>query len=107
MGRHASIIKIKLSELNKYKKLHEKIWPELAKIIKDCNIINYSIYYKDGFLFSYFEYIGKDFKKDMDKMAANYLTQRWWDICKPMQTPLSTRKKDEWWSEMEEIFHQE
>jgi L-rhamnose mutarotase len=41
----------------------------------------------------------------MDKMAADPKTQEWWAIMKPMQIPLETRAKDEWWAEMEEVFH--
>ncbi len=107
MERYGSVIKIKPEKLGEYKKLHANIWPEVAKTITDCNIRNYSIYHKDGFLFSYFEYVGKDFKKDMEKMAADPKTQEWWDVCKPMQIPLDTRKKGEWWAFMEEVFHQD
>jgi len=107
MERYGSIIGLKKSELKEYKRLHKNIWPEVARIISECNIRNYSIYYKDGFLFSYFEYIGKNYKKDMEKMADNSVTQQWWDICKPMQIPLDTRKKNEWWASMEEVFHQD
>ena len=74
-------------------------------MISQCNIQNYSIYYKDGQLFSYFEYTGDDFEADMSKMAADPKTQEWWDIMMPMQTPLETRAEGEWWAEMEEVFH--
>ena len=77
----------------------------MMAMIKKCNIRNYSIYYKDGFLFSYFEYVGKDYAADMVKMAADPKTQEWWAYVKPMQEPLATRKDGEWWAEMEEIFH--
>lgn len=40
---------------------------------------NYSIY-KDGFLFSYYEYIGTDYEADMAKMANDPETQRWWAV---------------------------
>ena len=30
----------------------------------------------------------------MEKMAAESVSQKWWDICKPMQIPLETRKKE-------------
>ena len=60
MKRYGSIIKIKPAKLEEYKKLHKNIWSEVAKTIAECNIKNYSIFYKDGYLFSYFEYIGKD-----------------------------------------------
>jgi len=105
--RYGSIIRIKPSKLEEYKKLHANIWPEVAKIITSCNIKNYSIFHKDGYLFSYFEYVGKDFNKDMAKMAADSTTQEWWAVCMPMQEPLDTRKKGEWWAEMEEVFHQD
>jgi len=107
MKRYGSVIKIKLDKLEEYKKLHANIWPEVAKTITECNIINYSIFHKDEYLFSYFEYIGEDYKSDMAKMAADSTTQEWWDVCMPMQEPLDTRKKGEWWAEMEEVFHQD
>jgi L-rhamnose mutarotase len=107
MKRYGSIIKIKPDKLEEYKKLHKNIWPGVAKTITECNIKNYSIFYKDGYLFSYFEYTGKDYDSDMKKMADDPVTQKWWDICKPMQEPLETRKEGEWWAEMEEVFHQD
>jgi len=107
MKRYGSIIKIKPEKLEEYKKLHKNIWPGVAKTITECNIRNYSIFYKDGFLFSYFEYVGEDYKADMKKMADDPITQKWWDVCKPMQEPLKTRKEGEWWAEMEEVFHQD
>lgn len=107
MERHGSVIKIKLSKLEEYKKLHANVWPEVAKTITECNIKNYSIFYKDGYLFSYFEHTGKDYDSDMKKMADDPVTQKWWDICKPMQEPLEIRKEGEWWAEMEKVFHQD
>ena len=43
----------------------------------------------------------------MAKMAADPVTQQWWDVMMPMQEPLPTRKEGEWWAEMEEVFHQD
>jgi len=93
--RYGSVIKIKQDKLEEYKKLHKNIWPEVARVITKCNIKNYSIFHKDVYLFSYFEYVGKNYESDMKKMAADPTTQKWWDICKPMQIPLDTRKKGE------------
>jgi L-rhamnose mutarotase len=73
--------------------------------IRACNIRNYTIYHKDGFLFAHFEYHGSDFAADMAKMAADPVTQRWWEIMMPMQEPLPTRSEGEWWATMEEVFH--
>jgi len=51
-------------------------WPDVLKMIKECNIQNYSIYSSqldDGnhYLFGYMEYTGNDFAADMAKMAAD------------------------------------
>lgn len=110
MKRFGMVIGLNAEKLDEYKKLHAAAWPEVLKTITECNIHNYSIYLHkldDGqyYLFSYFEYRGKDFKGDMAKMAADPTTQRWWTHCKPCQRPVTSRKPDEWWADMEEVFH--
>ena len=100
MKRYGSVIK-----LEEYKRLHANVWESVKKMIKECHLENYSIYYKDGYLFSYYEYTGTDYAADMAKMAADPETQRWWTFCEPCQVPLETRKPGEWWAEMEEVFH--
>jgi len=66
---------------------------------------NYSIFHKDGMLYAYFEYAGKDFAADMAKMAADPKTKEWWAIMEPMQDPMTNRQTGEWWANMEEVFH--
>lgn len=105
--RYGMVLKVRPERIEEYKEYHAAVWPGVAKMITECNITNYSIYLKDGFLFSYFEYVGDDFEADMAKMAADPVTQEWWDIMMPMQEPLPTRKEGEWWAEMEEVFHQD
>jgi len=105
MRRYGSLIKVKPEKLEEYKDLHADVWPEVLKMIRVCNIRNYSIYYKDGFLFSYFEYIGEDYDRDMQKMAVDPVTQDWWKLTDPCQEPLETRKPGEQWASMEELFH--
>jgi L-rhamnose mutarotase len=110
MKRYGSVIGIRPEKLEEYKKLHAAAWPDVLKMIKQCHIRNYSIYLRkldDGqyYLFSYFEYTGKDFAGDMAKMAADPTTQKWWEVCKPCQKPLANRVQGEWWSDMEEVFH--
>ena len=107
MKRYGQVIKVKPDKIEEYKKLHAAVWPEVKKMITECNIRNYSIYLKDGFLFSYYEYIGTDYEMDMKNMAADPATQKWWELCDPCQEPLETREEGEWWANMEEGFHQE
>ena len=103
--RYGSVIGIRPKKFEEYKKLHAAVWPDVLKMILECNIRNYSIYYKDGFLFSYFEYIGTDYEGDMARMAEDPTTQKWWDVCKPCQEPIPARNEGEWWASMEEVFH--
>jgi len=107
MRRFGQVIRLKPGVLESYRRYHAKIWPEVAKMISACNIQNYSIYHKDGFLYAYMEYHGVDFEADMAKMAADPKTQEWWAIMKPMQDPIPTRAEGEWWADMEEVFHQD
>lgn len=105
MQRFGSVIQVDLEKLEEYKQLHANVWPEIFLMIKACNIRNYSIFLKDGYLFSYFEYTGPDYEADMAKMADDPMTQRWWAVCMPCQIPLESRKSGEWWASMEEVFH--
>ncbi len=104
MERHGQVIKIKPGMLETYREYHSNVWQGILEKITQCNIRNYSIYHKDGFLFAYFEYVGDDFAIDMQKMADDPLTQSWWEIMMPMQEPLDTRAEGEWWAEMEKMF---
>ncbi|WP_209332215.1 L-rhamnose mutarotase [Lunatimonas salinarum] len=103
--RYGSVIKVKPEKLAEYKELHADPWPGVLAQITKSNIRNYSIYYKDGYLFSYFEYTGNDFEADMAEMAQDSVTQAWWKLTDPCQEPLSTRTDGEWWASMEEVFH--
>jgi L-rhamnose mutarotase len=105
MKRYGSLIRVKPDKLEEYKAFHARVWPGVLSMIKSANIQNYSIYLKDGVLFSYFEYTGDDYDADMAKMAADPKTQAWWALMIPMQDPLPTRAEGEWWAGMEEVFH--
>ena len=110
--RFGSVIGLKPEKLEEYKKLHAAVWPEVTRAVRDANIRNYSIYLRrmpDGsyLLFSYLEYVGVDYRADMDKLAANPKVQEWWKVTGPCQQPLTDRKPGDWWASMEEVFHQE
>jgi L-rhamnose mutarotase len=105
MKRYGQVIRVRPDRLEEYKTYHAAVWPEILDLIRECNIRNYSIFHKDGYLFGYFEYIGDDIDADWAKMAANVRNQEWWAIMEPMQEPLETRAEGEWWANMEEVFH--
>ena len=105
MQRFGQMIRLKPEKAGEYIKHHASVWPAVLRKITECNIVNYSIYFKDNILFSYFEYVGDDFDEDMAKMADDEVTQKWWDVVKPLMDPLDTRGPGEFWANMEEIFH--
>jgi L-rhamnose mutarotase len=105
--RYGMTLRVRPERLAEYKRHHAAVWPGVLATIARCSIRNYSIYLRDGVLFSYFEYWGDDFAADMQRMAADPDTQRWWALMEPMQEPYPDRAPGEWWSRMEEVFHQD
>jgi L-rhamnose mutarotase len=108
--RFGQVIGVKKESTPEYTKLHAACWPGVLKRIKECNIRRYSIYLAEVkpdeyYLFAYFEYVGDDFKKDMEIMKADPVTQEWWKHTDPLQYKLVTAKEDEWWHRIEEVFH--
>ena len=105
MKRYGQVIRIRPEKAERYKELHAAIWPEVAAMIAECNIKNYSIFMRDGYLFAYYEYHGTDLAADMAKMAADENTQRWWAETDPCQIPVDSAEEGQWWANMEEVFH--
>jgi L-rhamnose mutarotase len=110
MPRHGSVIILRPEKVQEYLRLHAAVWPEVLQTLQACHVRNYSIYLRrlaDGrhYLFSYFEYTGADFASDMARIAADPATQKWWAVCQPCQEPLADRSPEEWWANMDEVFH--
>ncbi len=107
MKRYGTVIQVRPEKLMEYKELHANTWAGVLEANSACNIRNYSIYFRDGLLFSYFEYVGEDFEADMSKMKTYSEVQRWWKLTDACQKPVETAAEGEWWSPMEEVFHQD
>ncbi len=105
MRRFGQMIRLRPEGADAYIRHHAAVWPGVLSMIRSCHIENYSIYFKDNYLFAYFEYTGDDFEADMGKMAADPETQSWWNAVKPLMQPLENREPGEFWSNMQEIFH--
>ena len=109
MKKMGMCIKLKKNKVKDYKILHKNCPKEIKKLLKKININNFSIFLKEpeNILFSYWEYVGTDFEKDMKIMSEDVNNKQWWELCGPCQTPFKIRKKGEWWSSMESIFYNE
>ncbi len=105
MRRIASVIRLRPEKEAEYRELHEAVWPSVLATLRAANVTNYSIFLRDGLLFSYLEYTGNDYAADMARVAADPETQRWWTLTDPCQQPLETAAEGEWWAPAEEVFH--
>ncbi|KAL7951949.1 hypothetical protein V8C42DRAFT_305735 [Trichoderma barbatum] len=110
----AQSVKLKKERVEEYKACHAKVWPEVLKQIKDCNIEDYSIFYdaEMDLLVGTFKYIGYDYAGDMEKMAANPKVREWWKMTDEMQESLvkgavsSEAGEPSWWRPLEQVFFQ-
>ena len=105
MQRIASVVQIRDEAIEEYQRVHAETWPGVLATIAACNIRNYSIYRYRHLLFSYMEYHGTDYDADMEKMAADPVTQEWWTITAPMQQAVPDVDEGEWWKVLREVFH--
>lgn len=87
---------------SEYEKRHREIWPELAILLKDAGITNYSIFLQPatGVLFGYMEV--KD-NLTLDALPHQPIMKKWWDYMKDIMdthrdhSPVSISLK--------EVFH--
>jgi L-rhamnose mutarotase len=105
MQRYATVIRLRPEKEAEYRKLHADVWPGVLAALHRANISNYSIFLRDGLLFSYLEYTGTDYQADTATIAANEETQRWWKLTDPCQQPVDSAAEGEWWAPMTEVFH--
>ena len=105
--RVAKIIKVRDEKTEEYVELHRKVWPSVLETLKKSNIRNYSIFLKDGLLFSYFEYQGSNYDLDMQKIAKDSATRNWWKLTDPCQISFESENTKDPWSKMIEVFHME
>ena len=103
--RVASVIRLRPEHAEAYRELHAAAWPEVLAALTRAHVRNYSIFHRDGLLFSYLEYAGDDYAADMAAVAAVEATGRWWQLTGPCQQPLDTAADGEWWAPAEELFH--
>ncbi len=114
--RHVgSIIGLRPEWVDRYKVLHEHVFPGVLERLARSHIRNYSIFSglaRDDVntgpagpaltLFSHLEYTGADYTADMAAIAADETTKQWWTLTDPMQVPLPERAEGDWWAALPE-----
>eukprot|EP01084_Bolivina_argentea_P262568 444080_1 len=107
--RFGSMVGLDPKKEQYYRILHSGTWTPILERLKKSNIQNFSIYTTElngkKYLFSYFEYTGNNYEKDMEAIGNDPITQRWWKETDPCQIKLSNRTKpDDQWTQMEMVF---
>lgn len=108
--RFGQVAKIRPEQIDHYTQLHKNIWPEVARGLEEHNIRNYSIFIKElepgePYLFSYYEYWGNDYERDMAKMNDDPVVQKW-EVAAGDECLVKIRPSDGyWWVDMEEVFY--
>ena len=103
--RIASVIRLLPEMETEYRALHKEVWPGVLQVLRQVGVTNYSIFLRDGFLFSYLEFKGDNYPEAMKKIASDPTTREWWAFTDPCQQPLESAQPGEWWAMAEELFH--
>jgi L-rhamnose mutarotase len=104
MRRVAAVIGLRPERAAEYLELHRSVWPGVQATLRAAHVTNYSIFLRDGLLFSYFEYVGEDYEADMARIATAPVTKSWWQLTDPCQQPLQSAAPGERWAVAEEVF---
>jgi L-rhamnose mutarotase len=98
MQRHAFKMRLNPGCEAEYRKRHDAIWPELASLLRQAGVSNYSIHL-DAETSVLFAYLERRDDNSMDALANDPVMRRWWDHMKdimranpdssPVATPLA------------------
>lgn len=105
--RIGMVIGIRPDQISAYEALHAASNQGVRDLLAKYHLHNFSIYMEKldddrYYLFGYYEYTGRSFKKDMEKLAAEPRNQDWLAATDPMQIPLPGKSS---WSAMREVYH--
>ena len=105
--RIASAIRLRPEKAEEYKALHEEVWPGVLDRLRASNISNYSIFLHGDLLIAYFEYRGADLDADKAAIAADPVTQKWWELTDPCQERLPGTPEGKQWADVPSVFFME
>ncbi|MFC1558116.1 L-rhamnose mutarotase [candidate division KSB1 bacterium] len=102
MTRGAFKMKLLKGFEDEYKKRHDKIWPELKKVLSEAGITDYSIYLDEETMTLFaFRKVSED--NTASELPNNPIVKKWWDYMSdimgtnPDNSPVSIPLK--------EVFH--
>ena len=100
MARVGFRMQLKPGNEEEYKRRHDEVWPDLARLLRETGIRNYSIYRDGTTLFARLEI---DDPEALEGLAREELMRKWWRYMEPLMecnadsSPIVTP--------LEEVFH--
>lgn len=81
LERHAFVMALNPGCEDEYRRRHDAIWPELAALLRESGISNYSIFL-DPRTLTLFGYLERRPDHRMDDLPSHPVMRRWWDHMK-------------------------
>lgn len=99
---HAFRMQLKPGVVDEYRARHDAIWPELAALLSDSGISDYSIFLDEetGALFAVLK-LADDNRRDA--LPAHPVMRKWWDYMAPLMEVEPDNKPREW--PLTPLFH--
>jgi L-rhamnose mutarotase len=102
LARHAFRMQLKPGAVAEYRARHDAIWPELAALLRDSGISNYSIFLDEATL-ALFAVLELADDNNHDALPGHPVMQRWWDHMAPLMEVEPGNRPSEW--PLTEVFH--
>ncbi|MDP8912702.1 MAG: L-rhamnose mutarotase [Pseudomonadota bacterium] len=95
MASHAFRMQLKPGMAEEYRRRHDDIWPELADLLREAGIYDYSIFLdpETGALFATLK-LREDNKRDA--LPSHPIMRRWWDHMADIMDVEPDNKPREW-----------
>ena len=99
---HAFKMQLKPGVVDEYKARHDAIWPELAALLTDSGISDYSIFLDEDTL-ALFAVLRLADDNKRDALPNHPVMQKWWDYMAPLMEVEPGNKPKEW--ALKPVFH--
>lgn len=102
MTVHAFRMQLKPGMTERYRAEHDAIWPELAELLRDAGIYDYSIFL-DEETNALFATLRLRSDHHRDSLPAHPVMRRWWDHMAPLMEVEPGNRPREW--PLRQVFH--
>jgi L-rhamnose mutarotase len=99
---HAFRMQLKPGTIAEYKKRHDAIWPELAELLHDSGIRDYSIFLDEETL-ALFAVLKLTDDSRRDALPDHPVMRKWWDYMAPLMEVHPDNRPLEW--PLTPLFH--